>query len=270
MKVIGFSSYDRHEVLNDSQTCFPEPLTRRSHAPELMDQPDVDRDDLRSALRFIRLVNRRLGGTSAAIGWLNRWTRGWPGGRELHLLDLGTGSADIPAAVVMWGARRGVGVRVTAVDCHALTLELARDFLGTSGGVELVQADALDALSRFGRESFDVVHAGMFLHHLSDEQVVEMLRQMGTMSRVGAIWNDLSRDALSRVGVRIMTIGVPAMVRHDAVVSVEKGFTRREALRIADRAQWERARYRRHLFGRFTLVHHLLNSDHTTSPDAHG
>ena len=173
------------------------------------------------------------------------------------LLDLGTGSADIPIQVVKWGTQRGLDIRVTAVDAHPATLAVAREDVETSGMagcITLVQSDATQALTQFGAMSFDFVHAGMFLHHLTDEQVVQVLRQMRHMSRAGAVWNDLTRDVVSKVAVRLMTIGRHPMVRHDAIVSVAKGFTPVEAGRLARLAAWDDARYHRHLFGRFTLT----------------
>ncbi|MFO0873836.1 MAG: hypothetical protein U0575_07675 [Phycisphaerales bacterium] len=102
--------------------------------------------------------------------------------------------------------------------------------------------------------SFDIAHAGMFLHHLPDIEIVTVLRIMQRLACVGLVWNDLVRDALSRVGVRAITLGTPRIVRHDAIVSVDKGFTRSEAQDLARRAGLTRVTYRRHVFGRFTLV----------------
>lgn len=233
-------------------------MTARLHAAELMDDPQVPQADLERAFVFIRQVNRRLGGTAAALGALRRWTADWPRGREVSVLDLGTGSADIPLAMASWALQRGLKPRILAMDVHEGALACARRHLASlpraAAFVELVQGDALEALARFGPESVDVAHAGMFLHHLSDEQVVDVLGQMRSMARVAPIWNDLTRDALSRLGVWLLTRSADAMVKHDATISVRSGFTRREALRLAHAAGWRRATYHRQLFGRFTLT----------------
>ena len=44
------------------------------------------------------------------------------------------------------------------------------------------------------------------------------------------------------------------MARHDAIVSIDAGFTRAEALDFTRRVGWDRVTYRRHLFGRFTVA----------------
>lgn len=229
-------------------------FTNRDFVPELMDAPDVPRAELAAGLRFIRAVNRRLGGTRAALRWIERWTSDWPRERPIRIIDVGTGSADIPLAIVRWAAARGRDVRIVAVDNHATTLELAREHIGVEPRIELIDADARGLLQRFEPGSFDFAHAGMFLHHLPDIEIVTVLRIMQRLSRVGVVWNDLARDVTSRIGIRLLTIGTPWFVRHDAVVSVAKGFTRGEALDLARRAGLPRPAYRRHLFGRFTLV----------------
>ncbi|MEO0512641.1 MAG: methyltransferase domain-containing protein [Planctomycetota bacterium] len=209
--------------------------------PELMDEPGASREQLADALAFIRGVNLRLGGRSGLIGWLRRWSWQWPTDRPVTLLDLGTGSADIPAAARAWALGAGFNLRITAADNHATTLDLARDHLAeawpseVAGGVELVECDAFGIVDRFGPGSFDYVHAGMFLHHLEDIDVATVLRLMERVASKGLVWNDLSRTWVARRAIDVLTTGQNAMVRHDAAVSVEKGFRRGEVLGYRER-----------------------------------
>ncbi len=219
-----------------------------------MDDPDVDRADLDRSLRFIRTVNRRLGGASAALGHLRRWSADWPAGTVIRILDVGTGSADIPLAMVRWARRAGHRIRVTAVDNHPTTLALATEHAGGEPDIELVEADALALTDRYEPQSFDYVHAGMFLHHLDDVEVLTVLRIMSRLAARAIIWNDLVRGPVEALSVRLLTWGRPAIVRHDGIVSVAAGFTKREALDLAHRVGLAGVRYHRHLFGRFTVT----------------
>jgi methyltransferase family protein len=229
-------------------------MTRRHRTPELMDDPGADPRELSESLRFIRMVNRRLGGTRAVLSQLSRWSAGWPTQREIRLLDVGTGSADIPVAMVQWAQRRGLRLHITAVDANPATVELARRHVGDRPEIELVCADALGLVEQFEPGTFDYAHAGMFLHHLDDVEVLTALRIMDRLTTRGLIWNDLVRGPVELLGVRLLSLGGPAMVRHDAIASVAAAFTRREALDLARRVGLSNVRYRRHLFGRFTLV----------------
>ncbi len=229
-------------------------LTARRHSREMMDDPAVDRGELDRSLRFIRRINRRLGGTAAALGLLQRQSSSWPAGEVVRVIDLGTGSADIPLAMLGWARARGLRVHVTAVDSHPTTLELAREHVGDVPDIELVCADARRLMDRFRPGDFDYAHAGMFLHHLDDIEVMTVLRVMDRLTTRGLIWNDLLRGPVEAVGVRLLTLGAPAMVRHDGIVSVAAGFKRHEVLDLARRVGLPHVQYRRHLFGRFTLV----------------
>ncbi len=225
-----------------------------------MDDPAVDRDQLDRSLRFIRVINQRLGGTAAALGHLRRWSAGWPPGEVIRIIDLGTGSADIPVAIVRWAAAAGLRVHVTAIDAHPTTLDLAREYVQRALGsedpedIELLRADALSLMDHFEPGAFDYAHAGMFLHHLDDIEVMTVLRVMDRLTTRGVIWNDLLRGPVETVAVRLLTLAGPAIVRHDAIVSVAAGFIRREVLDLASRVGLPHIGYRRHLFGRFTLV----------------
>jgi SAM-dependent methyltransferase len=236
-------------------------LTERVLVPERMDDPNVGRAELARSLAFIRFVNRRLGGAHVAIRHLARWLGDRPApAKPVRILDLGTGSADIPIAIARWAKRRGVDVHITGIDLHETTLELAREHLAAQNDslpIELVQHDALKLAEEFAPESFDYAHAGMFLHHLPDIEVMIVLRAMHRLSRHGLIWNDLVRGTVGRIGTRLfvrLLPGVPAMARHDAIVSVEAGFTKHEALDLANRVGLPQIQYRDYLFYRFTLT----------------
>lgn len=238
-------------------------MTARPTRSEIMDDPETDGAEIARAFRFIRWINRRMCGADGLLRPLRAQRNEF--GDALSILDVGTGCADIPLAAVEWGRRHGVAVRVVGVDNLQASLDDARrevDLAATrkarnrsdaasdramvaaSGPtpsalrhlIELVQIDAFELERRFSPRSFDVVHAGMFLHHFEESQIVQLLRIMGALARRMVVWNDLSRDAWSRVGVRVLTLPLPRVVRHDAVLSVDKGFLVRDIRDLIGRA----------------------------------
>jgi ubiquinone/menaquinone biosynthesis C-methylase UbiE len=236
-------------------------LTQRRISAEHMDDPQASPQQIREALRFIQLVNRRLGGTAATIRQFRRWAilheRDWRQQQTVRILDVGTGAADIPLAIADWANRSGFSVHITAVDLHPVTVQFAQEHASRRDSIEVVQADALKLMDHFEPGEFHYAHAGMFLHHLQDIEVMTVLRIMDRLTSHGIVWNDLARAWVGRVGVRLLTLpmfGVPAHVRHDARVSIEAGFTRREAVDLAHRAGLAEVKYRRHSLHRFTLA----------------
>lgn len=214
-------------------------MRRFRPGPEHMDDPRATREDLAVTLRFIRLVNRRLGGTAALLRHLQSWSSRWPRDRDITLLDLGTGSADIPIAAVRWARRAGYALRITAVDLHPGTLDLARGHIAANPDVadhiSLLHADALRLSDKFPARSFDYVHAGMFLHHLGDVEVRTALAIMDKLASRGIIWNDLLRSRIALTAANILTLAAPRFVRHDALASIRAAFTPAEVRDIARR-----------------------------------
>lgn len=232
---------------------------KRQLTPEWMDDPAVDPAELKEALAFIRRVNLRLGGVKALTKHLERWSTRWPDGHEVTILDVATGSADIPVEVVRWAGERGHRVRITAVDIHETTLDSAREHvereLGADAPIELVRADAKELVDQYGPLSFDYVHAGMFLHHLSEIEILTVLRIMERVAKRGIVWNDLVRSRVAMAGIWALTLGQSDMIKHDARLSVRAGFTKKEVKDYAQRTSLGYCRYRSSFFTqRFTLA----------------
>src|SRR5215211_4716381 len=85
----------------------------RWRGEELLDGRSWEIAELRGNLRDIRRVNRLGGGTSAVLPDL---LSSVPEDRQIEVLDLATGSADIPLAVIRWAKEHGRSIRVVASD----------------------------------------------------------------------------------------------------------------------------------------------------------
>ena len=230
---------------------LPELSVRRREA-EWMDEPGADPKELADALKFIRRVNAWLGYTRATLSHLERFSRGWPRGRSITIVDLATGSADVPLEIVRWSRGRGWDVRVVGVDLHESTVEAARQATAGEPTIKIVRGDALDL--PFAAGSFDYAMTSMFLHHLSDEQVVRVLREMDRVARRGVLAADLLRHRRAYGWISLLTLLSNRMVRHDARVSVAQAFTRDEVLALRDRAQLPYLRFSPHFGHRFVLA----------------
>lgn len=223
----------------------------RQRAIEWMDANAADPVALRRSLSFIERVNRRLHYTNATIRHLDRMTDGWPAGKMLSILDIATGSGDVPRAVCGWADRRGVDVRVIGIDRHEQTLSIARE-QGDDPRISLLRADALKL--PFSPGSFDIVMTSMFLHHLDDDDAAAVMRSADRIARHGIILADLSRSRRALAWISLFTLLADPMIKHDARVSVRQAFRKDEILALARRAGLEYLQYHRHFGHRFVLV----------------
>jgi SAM-dependent methyltransferase len=226
-------------------------LARRRREPEWMDEPDVDPALLRRSLGFIRRINTLLGYTRATLHHLDRFSRGWKPGERIRIIDLATGSADIPRAILRWADRRGFDVRIVGVDRHPVTAAAAG--VGAADPrLRIVQADVFDL--PFAPGSFDYALTAMFLHHLDDDAIVEVLRRMDVLATRGILVADLLRHYRAYAWITLFTALANPMVRHDAKVSVAQSLTKGEVLRMRDRAGINYVRYYGHFGHRFVLA----------------
>jgi SAM-dependent methyltransferase len=226
-------------------------LRDRRREPEWMDEPDVDPALLRRSLGFIRRINTLLGYTRATLHHLDRFSRGWKPGERIRIIDLATGSADIPRAILRWANRRGFDVQIVGVDRHPVTAAAAGKE-AADPRLRIVQADVFDL--PFEPGSFDYALTAMFLHHLDDDAIVQVLRRMDSLATRGVIVADLLRHYRAYAWITLFTALSNPMVRHDAKVSVAQSFTRREALQLRDRAGIKYVRYYEHFGHRFVLA----------------
>ena len=227
-------------------------LSHRQREAEWMDAPDVEPAQLARGLRFIRAVNAMLGYTRATLKHLARFSRTWKPGETIRIVDFATGSADIPLAIVRWADRQRFDVRVVGVDLHAFTARQARRLTRHEPRISVVRGDVLEL--PFDESSFDYAITNMFLHHLDDDDVVRVLRNMDRLARRGIIAADLLRNRRAYGWISLFTLLANPLLRHDARVSVAQAFTREEICRLRDRAGIGFARFYRHFGHRFVLA----------------
>lgn len=204
-------------------------MQRLTDAEELLDGPLDDPATLAGNLRDLRRINRLLGGVRLSRRALDRLTDGEQG--PVSMLDVGTGGADIPVALLADARRRGRLLEITAVDSRAEVVDAARALrpaIDRVRGLTILVADGRSL--PFPDGSYDVVHASMVLHHLAGAPAVELLREMGRVARRGVIVNDLSRGWLHWAGARLLTLVATRneYTRYDGPLSVRRAWSRPE------------------------------------------
>lgn len=207
---------------------------RRSAAKEMMDERAAGRRLLEEDLANLRVINRRLGAYRAVLWGLRRFES--PGSRGLSVLDVGTGSADLPAAIAAWGKKNRIPVRIVGLDLHPVTVAVARRTVDRFSEISIVCGDGLSP--PFSPGAFDLVLSSQFLHHFSEGEIVALLRQWSRLALRGIVVSDLIRHPLAYCGISCLTrlFTRNEMTRHDAPLSVRRAFTLKEWGELFERA----------------------------------
>jgi ubiquinone/menaquinone biosynthesis C-methylase UbiE len=218
-----------------------------------MDAPDADPALVRQSLRFLRRVNRLLGYTRSTLDQLERFSRSWGRDEPIRILDVATGSADLPLAILGWADRRGYrDLRTVGIDLHATTAAAAALAQSPDPRIRIVRGNALRL--PFADGSFDYATTSLFLHHLDDDDVVTVLREMSRVARRGIIAGDLIRRKRAYAWIKLFTLFANPIVKNDGPASVAQAFTRDEILSLRDRAGASFAEYFEHAGHRFVLA----------------
>lgn len=208
---------------------------KRIYEEELLDAGEGTDEDVAKSLSDLRRINRFLGGRKVILRAISSYLDDRDSHR-ISLLDVGTGSADLPMAIAQECRQQGISPFIAAVDISERNLRVSRERLGVSPDVDLVRADSLRL--PFAPRSFDIVTASLFLHHFRDEDVVRLLADFGRIAKHAVIINDLIRNLVPYYFTRIAgpVLAASFLTRNDGPVSVLRGFTIAEMNDLARRA----------------------------------
>jgi ubiquinone/menaquinone biosynthesis C-methylase UbiE len=227
-------------------------FAERSSQAELIDGADYTVAEYIESLADLRRVNRYLGGRDALTRHLFPMIEA-TGRRRIRLLDVGTGSADIPARIVDWASDRGIEVEFVALDLNEIAVLDARRRTASYPEIKVVRADAMNL--PFDDQCFDFALASLFLHHFETPQAARLLKSFARVARVAFIINDLRRHPIAYYSIRLLTqiFTRNRLVRNDAAVSVLRGFTERDIAEMANASRTELQVFR-HFPYRFILI----------------
>lgn len=208
------------------------PCAQRVLEPEVMDDPSLDTEQHRAALRDLARINWL--SDSSGIVWspIRRLAQSTPGQR-LRVLDIATGSGDIPLSLWKYAQRAGLQLDLTGVDISETALEVARK--RSQQAEAEINFERRDVLQDPPQADYDVVVSSLFMHHLDRTTAVQLLRIKAAAARRLVLVNDLRRSRgglmLAHLVTRVLTSS--PVVRTDAVLSVKAAFTVEEALAVA-------------------------------------
>jgi SAM-dependent methyltransferase len=210
-------------------------IPEKRTSPEILDLPSkaYALEELEGSLADIRVVNRYLGDRRALLKHLSARAAG----REaFSVLDIATGSADLPVAIADWARRAGVRATITAVDNNEQTIEVARRQIAGYPEITLQVADGLQL--PFPDHSFDFVLCSKTAHHLSEEAALQLMKEILRVARRGYLVMDLRRSWIACALIYLLTrlFTRNRMTRYDGPLSVLKSFTPGELAMLASSA----------------------------------
>jgi ubiquinone/menaquinone biosynthesis C-methylase UbiE len=208
---------------------------QRSHRLEHIDTGNYTAQEYEGCISELQLVNRWIGDAHSLRATLLREVES-QGLTNFSILDIGAGSGELLRVAATWARQakrqfRGVGLELNERMAESILEESER-----FDEISCVRGNAL-ALP-FADAEFDYVICSLFTHHLLDDQVAQVLREMSRVARRRIFVIDLHRHPVAYL--LYTTLGKlilhNRLIRHDGALSILRGFKNYELLELAQRA----------------------------------
>jgi 2-polyprenyl-3-methyl-5-hydroxy-6-metoxy-1,4-benzoquinol methylase len=194
---------------------------QRSYEKELLDGSGNSFEEIRQNMIELNNINHWLGGHKITINGFRQIALKK---QELHVCEIGCGGGDNLAVIYNWALKNGLSVKCTGIDinedCISFAMQQFPQGIYFTGDYRKVLLPEMP----------DIVFSSLFCHHFSDDEIAEQLSWMHDHSKIGFFINDLHRYPLAYYSIKLLTrlFSKSRLVKHDAPLSVQRGFTRRE------------------------------------------
>ena len=204
-------------------------MLKRRRGIEILDDENVDPKVMIRSMHDVERANKIFGGADAALHEIEGTLATLP--KCATLLDVGTGTADIPALARPLAQKHGITLRTIGFDVSPTLLEHFRNRHDS-----VVLGDAL--LLPFSDASVDIVTCSQVLHHFRDADAQRLIIEMNRVARSCVVISDLRRSIVAAGGLWLASFVLKfhPVSRHDGVVSVMRGFTPNELRKLVSSA----------------------------------
>lgn len=209
-------------------------LHTRDRSKEILDDLHCSGEAVRQNLKELDLINTLLGGNNVSIQGLKKIIQD---ANQAHwtLADLGCGSGQLMIEMHKTLSQQGQSGTFTGFDANPFIVKYAQNHCKDYKNIGI---DCLNVLSETFPQHYDIIHASLFLHHFTEEELVKLLQKINRHTLKAIVINDLHRHPFAYYAIKLLTtwFSKSYMVKNDAALSVAKGFTKKEWNTILQKA----------------------------------
>ncbi len=224
----------------------------RSKELERIDTGEYTTEEYELFLKDIRLVNRFAGDSWTLAKTLHAEVqRNNPA--EFSILDIGAGSGELLRSTAKFARLKNLKTRLFGLELNKRSAESILEESVTYPEIKAVRANALNL--PFEQNSFDYVICSLFIHHLTNDEIVKSFKEMSRVSRKKIFVIDLHRHAVAYGFYKAFCVGfrISKMVREDGSLSILRGFKSNELKKLAKNAGLMNVEVGRHFPYRLVL-----------------
>ncbi len=195
----------------------------RSYQKELLDADDIPMEAIRQNMVELDTINTLLGGHRISLMGFKKLLGNK---KTITVCEIGCGGGDNLIALHKWCKKNGIQITSVGIDIKKEVIEFA------SARKELVNTKFI--ISDYSAVHFeqqpDIIFSSLFCHHFTNEALTKQFNWMKANCSIGFFINDLHRHLLAYYSIKILTgiFSKSYLVKHDAPLSVARGFVRHE------------------------------------------
>jgi len=218
---------------------------KRSYEKEIMDDLSIQDERIDKALNELAVINKFLGGYSVTEKGIKYFTRN--NSVKLKILDAGSGLSEVLLSL----EKKYFHLDLFSLDMNKRACLYAKHI---SPNLNIVCGNVLNL--PFKNNSFDIVHASLFLHHFNEEEMEKILNSFNEKARLGIVINDLRRSVLAFAGIKILTwlFSKNSFVKNDGPLSVKRSFLKKEIKQLLSELHFKKYNIKRMWAFRWLII----------------
>jgi 2-polyprenyl-3-methyl-5-hydroxy-6-metoxy-1,4-benzoquinol methylase len=202
----------------------------RSHKKELIDDLAFSSPLLIPNLQEMAILNHWLGFNRSLVRSIQKIVHAHQN-KPINIADIGCGSGDTLRYISNWAHKKGIQCNLVGIDANQHVIHYAR---AISASYPHIQYKTINILENVIPENNDIVIINHLCHHLSDEEIVQLITDLSYSTKTAIVMNDLHRHCLAYFAIKIITIifGFSYLTKHDGPLSVLKAFRKKEIISL--------------------------------------
>jgi 2-polyprenyl-3-methyl-5-hydroxy-6-metoxy-1,4-benzoquinol methylase len=198
-------------------------FSQRSYKKELLDADDIPKEDLFQNLKELDTINALLGGYNISFKALSKLLTK---NKTYTVVDIGSGGGDTLKRIYKWSKTQNYNLRLFGIDLKQTCINYSESN-NPNSEIKFICDDYKNIYKHLPKA--DVIHACLFCHHLTNEEIIELIRFVQANQSI-LIINDLERHAVAYYSIKFLTklFSKSYLVKNDAPLSVLRGFKKKE------------------------------------------
>lgn len=224
----------------------------RSAEKEKLDDLSLSGRELHNALRSLAWINKWFGNYRAMISSVLTVYK--EQAAPVRITDLGCGGGDLVLALAKALQQKHIPFSITGIDGNAHALAYAREQCAAFANIAFVQADIL--ADDFSIPPCDILISSHFVYHFTDCRLTAFLGNNLPRISQAVIFSELERSRLAMILFKAVGYLLPIskLARADGLLAIKRAFTKKEWLRILQKANIRAFRLKRVPLFRIQLI----------------